>query len=283
MMNKYMKISKFVFIGVVFLFSLFVSHKVYAVLDNSLVIERLFIDKNTISKGYTLVAEEGRFKVGVIPYSISEPVLVVAKKIPESHFPEGVLEKSVSEVYEYDIRKIKKEYQGIKTKASEIFLSDTDSLGSLEKPIYVALKFNSNSLNKKIVYFWNKPTSEWIPLPTTTDFKNNLARAVIHLPYARLAVFESSVAYEGAASWYAYKDCFCAASTIYPKGTKVKVTNIHPTSKKLGKSIIVRINDYGPDPNIHPDRVIDLDKIAFSDLATSLGSGLMMVRVEKVN
>ncbi len=256
--------------------------QVYAGQDEARYLDRLYIDKATISRGYTLSADEGDFKVGVIPYAISDPVLVVAKEIPASHFPEKSTQGKVSLIYEYDIRKIKDNLQEIKKKASDISMQDTESLGALEKPIYVALKYNSDRLNKKVVHFWNKPTQSWVPLPSSTDFKNKLARAVIHLPYARLAVFEEDNVYEGAASWYAYKNCLCAASTIYPKGSYVKVTNIHPTSRKIGKSIIVRINDYGPDPNIHPDRVIDLDKVAFSELAVSLGSGLMMVRVEEV-
>ena len=79
---------------------------------------------------------------------------------------------------------------------------------------------------------------------------------------------------EGRASWYAYKGCMCAAHPYYDKGRYVRV--VSPAS---GKSIIVRINDRGPEQAIHPDRVIDLDATAFKELAP-LGTGTIPVKVE---
>lgn len=80
----------------------------------------------------------------------------------------------------------------------------------------------------------------------------------------------------GKASWYDYKTGFFAASTIYPIGQKVRVHHL-----ATGKSVDVTINDYGPDPKIHPDRVIDLQKEAFIKLAT-LGTGVITVRLEPI-
>ena len=77
---------------------------------------------------------------------------------------------------------------------------------------------------------------------------------------------------------YKYKNCDCAASPDYPKGTMLKVTNL-----ENGKSIIVKVNDWGPERDKHPDRVIDLDKTAFKKLG-SLSRGLLKnVRVEPVS
>ena len=69
-------------------------------------------------------------------------------------------------------------------------------------------------------------------LPSTDNPETNSVRALIHLPYARLAIFEEEI----------------------PEV------------------------DYGPDRSIHPDRIIDLDKVAFAKLV-SLGAGLIDVRV----
>ncbi|MDD5725962.1 MAG: septal ring lytic transglycosylase RlpA family protein [Patescibacteria group bacterium] len=80
---------------------------------------------------------------------------------------------------------------------------------------------------------------------------------------------------EGYASWYAYKRCPCAASPDFPKGTLVRVTKL---SEPI-KSIIVKINDFGPERDLFPERAIDLDKVAFAALA-STGAGVMYVRVE---
>ena len=77
---------------------------------------------------------------------------------------------------------------------------------------------------------------------------------------------------QGRASWYAYKGCLCAAHPSYMKGRYVRVT-------AGGKSVIVRINDRGPDQSIYPDRVIDLDSVAFKQLAP-LGAGTIGVRAE---
>ncbi len=83
---------------------------------------------------------------------------------------------------------------------------------------------------------------------------------------------------EGYASWYAYKNCDCAASPDFPKGNYVKVTRTNDPTK----SVVVRINDFGPERDIHPDRVIDLDKVAFQKIAP-LGAGLTHVTVEPVD
>lgn len=90
----------------------------------------------------------------------------------------------------------------------------------------------------------------------------------------RLVEIENYMA-EGGASWYAYKKCPCAASPDFPKGTLVRVTKISDPSK----SIVVKINDFGPERDIFPERVIDLDKTAFAAIAP-LGAGVIRVRVE---
>lgn len=81
---------------------------------------------------------------------------------------------------------------------------------------------------------------------------------------------------EGGASWYRFRGGMFAASTTFLKGTYVRVTSL-----ATGKTIIVQINDWGPDPAVHPDRVIDLDAVAFQKLA-SLSKGLIAVRVEEI-
>ena len=82
---------------------------------------------------------------------------------------------------------------------------------------------------------------------------------------------------EGKASWYRYKNGLFAASPDYPKGSVLKVTNL-----SNGKIIEVTVNDFGPERNIHPDRVIDLDFVAFSALA-STGAGIIDVKVEPIS
>ncbi len=82
---------------------------------------------------------------------------------------------------------------------------------------------------------------------------------------------------QGTATWYRYKGCDCAASPDFPKGTKllIRLAN-HPEI-----SDVVTVNDYGPDRNLFPNRVIDLDAVAFKKLAP-LSLGLTQVTVEPV-
>lgn len=81
---------------------------------------------------------------------------------------------------------------------------------------------------------------------------------------------------QGIASWYAYKKCMCAAHPYFPKGSMLRVTNI-----ASGVSVVVRVNDWGPQQDVHPGRVIDLDVEAFKKLAP-LSAGTMQVKVEKL-
>ena len=114
-------------------------------------------------------------------------------------------------------------------------------------------------------------------LPSASGSTTNV-KAPIHLPYAKMVVLKNTDSLEfGDASWYSYKNCDCAASPDYPKGSLVKVSNLDN-----GKSLIVRINDYGPDRSIFPKRIIDLDKTAFAKLGSLRDGVLKNIKVEKV-
>lgn len=80
----------------------------------------------------------------------------------------------------------------------------------------------------------------------------------------------------GNASWYVhpkYVGELIAASTDFAMDTKLKVIAVNS-----GKEVIVTVKDYGPDKIIHPDRVVDLSKEAFSVLAPT-GAGVIKVKV----
>jgi len=78
---------------------------------------------------------------------------------------------------------------------------------------------------------------------------------------------------KGQGTWYAYQGGMFAASTSIARGGYARVTNT-----ATGKSIIVQINDYGPQGK---GRIIDLDKVAFQKIAP-LGAGVIGVKVEEV-
>ncbi|MFW0837737.1 MAG: septal ring lytic transglycosylase RlpA family protein [Candidatus Komeilibacteria bacterium] len=121
-------------------------------------------------------------------------------------------------------------------------------------------------------FYWDNGKQNWISLPTLADLDRGEVIAQTVFPYARVALFQQPNVSAGEASWYAYKNCNCAAVRDYPKGTKLRVTNLYN-----GKSVIVRVNDYGPEA--WTGRIIDLDKIAFAQIA-SLRMGLTNVKIE---
>ena len=82
---------------------------------------------------------------------------------------------------------------------------------------------------------------------------------------------------QGKASWYAYKKCLCAASPDVPKGSRLLVSREDDPTR----TVVVTVNDYGPERSKHPDRVIDLDKVAFKRIGNPRG-GVMNVRVEVI-
>jgi rare lipoprotein A (peptidoglycan hydrolase) len=84
---------------------------------------------------------------------------------------------------------------------------------------------------------------------------------------------EAVTPHVGTASWYDFKGGLFAASPFFKRGTALRVTNL-----ANGKHVDVIVNDYGPDIEEHPSRVIDLDKIAFLKIA-SLRNGLIKVKV----
>lgn len=209
----------------------------------------LFIDNPTIAKGYTVMSNDNNFFVGIRPEVLAVETRVVIKQFPieEFVFPEGWT--PISNVYEFDIFN-KKAFQN-------------------EKPLQIQIKTLEETKQKKQIFFWNGVINEWVELPSWTQDEETM-RSIIHLPYAKMVVLKNDTILEmGQASWYSYKNCDCAASPDYPKGSLLKVVN-----KDNDKEIVVTVNDYGPDRSLFPERVIDLDKVAFKKLG-SLSSGVL--------
>jgi len=110
----------------------------------------------------------------------------------------------------------------------------------------------------------------WIEVPSS--LAKDGSRAVSRPGTATLVLASRADWQQGIASWYKYKGCPCAASTIYPKGTKLQVTRADAPER----SVVVTVNDYGPEA--WTGRTIDLDLVAFQKLG-SKRSGLLTVTV----
>lgn len=84
-------------------------------------------------------------------------------------------------------------------------------------------------------------------------------------PEIDLNIQPKSVVYQGIATWYKYGNTPTTASTVFPKGTKLRVTAINS-----GKMVDVVVNDYGPES--WTGVALDLNSVAFAKIAP-LGAG----------
>jgi len=246
-----------------------------------------YIDEATIKKGYEVKGFEDKFQVAVFPLVFDVPTRIELKNRSRIVMTEN---NALLEAAGFD--PILPTVAGVSVFDEMVFAPDGWKVNSaiyefdvLKKeafsgsnPLVVTLTFNRDTNNKQKVFYFDKGKQEWTPLPSTVNYQDRTIRSIIHLPYAKLAVFEhNETPCKGGASWYKYKDCNCAASPDYPKGTKLKVTALHNN-----KSVIVTVNDYGPDRSIFPDRVIDLDVQAFKVLANKR-AGVIDVKVEPLD
>ncbi len=220
-------------------------------------------DAQTIVKGFTLESSDQRMRLGIRPGTLNVATRVDVKTLDDSLMEETLPKDKqlIGNVYLFDILN-KSSYDGKDFFFLEIKYpeeSDTDS------------KLHG----RRRIYFYNKPKLQWEELPSVDNAETQSVRSLIHLPYARLAIFEETIPEIGKASWYGYKNCDCAASPDYPKGTLLVVTRADDPTR----TVTVKVNDYGPDRSVHPERVIDLDKVAFQKLG-SLGAGILDVRVQ---
>jgi len=143
------------------------------------------------------------------------------------------------------------------------------------KPVQLEIAYEGDNEYYKQIFFYDGTHNLWRPLPSIDDPINHVVKAYIHLPYARVAILSTDeVMTVGKASWYRFKGGLFAASPDFKAGTILKVTNLDN-----GKTVDVTVNDYGPDRSLFPDRVIDLDAVAFSKIA-SIRDGIINVKIE---
>jgi len=237
----------------IFLFVLFFPVLIFAQTSENKVFS-IRLDKETIAKGYTVTAFEDAIKLSLVPGILSSSTPVEVIELHEELPMPWSLDR-VSSVYQFEF----------KNKAA---YDD-------HKPFYIQLDYEEEISKYKQVFFYDKNFSSWRPLPTKDFPEEQFVRSLIHLPYARIAVFSfPDTLNKGKASWYAYKGGLFAASPDFPKGSRLRVTNLDND-----KFVDVEINDYGPDRSIFPDRPIDLDKLAFAKIA-DLSEGIINVSIE---
>ncbi len=213
----------------------------------------IHLDESTIKQGYTVTAFDDAIKLSLVPSILSDQTDVQIEEIFGMETPWQL--KQISPIYQF-----------------EFF---NKSAYDPSRPFSIQLKTPERSPDYAQVFFYDKGRGTWNPLPTQRSLDGLYVRSLIHLPYARIAVFAyTDVRVSGSASWYAHKAGHFAASPDFPKGSRIRVHNT-----ENGKYIDVTINDYGPDRLLFPTRVVDLEKRAFQKIA-SLRDGIISVRIE---
>ncbi len=163
-------------------------------------------------------------------------------------------------------------------------ISKVYQIDSQKSDFIAKFHYTSASDWHKQIFQYDASLGTW----TKLDGYNDVEEKFIKKSFSKittpiyLAIFEEEKARDGVASFYnqsryrtfGYKNGLFAASRHYPKGTKLKVTRL-----LTGKSIIVTVNDYGPESKT--ERLIDLDTYAFKQIAL-LGAGLIYVKVESL-
>ncbi len=215
----------------------------------------IFLDKSTIARGYTVSAFDDYIKLSLVPGILSEDTEVSIEEIPNYHMSLPWNLKQESSIIQFEF----------KNKAA---------YGD-HNPFYIQLNYDESSNNYKQLFFYDSIHNSWRPLPTQDFPKDKFIRSLIHLPYARVAVFSYPEIYSvGEASWYKHKGGNFAASPDFPKDSKLRVHNLNND-----KFVDIVVNDFGPDKSIFPNRIIDLDYEAFKKIADK-GDGLINIIIE---
>lgn len=216
------------------------------------------LDQATIARGYTVSAFNDYIKLSLVPGILDESTGVLIEEIADAEMTFPWKLKKISSVIQFEFLN-KKAYDN-------------------HKPFYIQFNYDENDKNYKQVFFYDKGQNLWRPLPTKDYPEEKFVRSLIHLPYARLAIFSyPNVEISGKASWYKFKGGNFTASTVYPKGSRLRVYN--QSNKKY---VDVVVNDFGPERDKFPDRVLDLDYQAFKKIANK-GEGVIDVFIEPLD
>jgi hypothetical protein len=143
------------------------------------------------------------------------------------------------------------------------------------RPMTIKITYSQTNNYFKQIFIIDEISGIWQPLLTKDFPDKKYVTATLTSTSGRLMVLTNpDILTIGVASWYKYKNGNFAASPDFKKGSILRVTNL-----ANGKYVDVTINDYGPERAKHPDRVVDLDKVAFQKIA-STKDGLIKIKIE---
>src|SRR3990167_402153 len=142
-------------------------------------VESIRLDRNTLQRGYTVTNGDLQVGIGAQLFEAEESFVKI-KTLDEGDFPgapEGMT--LVSEPYVYMITMPQSQY--------------------LDKPVFLGVDVASENNFAKKMYFYNRRTGVWHPLPSGYDAVRKRMYAPIYFPVALVAVFETDGVAEGPA------------------------------------------------------------------------------------
>jgi D-alanyl-D-alanine endopeptidase (penicillin-binding protein 7) len=143
------------------------------------------------------------------------------------------------------------------------------------KPMTIKINYAKANNYFKQIFILDELSGIWQPLASKDNPEKKYVTATTTSTLGKLIILSNpDILSVGTASWYKYKNGNFAASPDFKKGSVLRVTNL-----ANGKSVDVTINDFGPERAKHPDRVIDLDKVAFQKIA-STRDGLIKIKID---
>jgi len=159
-------------------------------------------------------------------------------------------------------------------RVSDIYQYDIKTEAPIEADFRFSFNYEIKGWKMPTAFFWDKNSMSWQELDTMADIDENEVFVETTMPYSRVALFMKPDVWAGESSWYKYKDCNCAASRDYPKGTELFITHL-----STGKTATIVVNDYGPE--LWTERIIDFDATVFEQFG-SLRWGITDVKIELV-
>lgn len=144
--------------------------------------------------------------------------------------------------------------------------NEDDKLGWRVKKVTKKGEKGVKEVKYKVVYNDGKEISRKI-------LDSNVVKEPVNEVVTQGTYVKVGKVHTGLASWYAWTGTMAAANPWLPMGSYVRVTN-----KANGKQVIVKINDRGP---FGPGRIIDLDKVAFAQIAP-IGAGVVDIKMEVI-
>jgi D-alanyl-D-alanine endopeptidase (penicillin-binding protein 7) len=143
------------------------------------------------------------------------------------------------------------------------------------RPLNLTINYSPANHYLKQIFIFDDSAQVWRPLPTTdVPEKNYVTASTTSISGRLLLAANTNTLTVGTASWYKYKNGLFTASPDFAQGSVLRVTNLDN-----GKSVDVTVNDYGPERASYPNRVVDLDYVAFQKIAAT-SAGVINVKIE---